>query len=108
MATPPQTDELNKPRVSEPTVRTGPVLGKALVFLAIAVAGALAYRFTPLKEWLLPAGEAATWIRQTGFWGAAVFLLGMSVLVVVGVPRLLFCPLAGALFGFWGGLGLSI
>ena len=34
--------------------------------------------------------------------------MAMSVLIVVGVPRLLFCPLAGALFGFWGGLGVSI
>jgi uncharacterized membrane protein YdjX (TVP38/TMEM64 family) len=108
MATTPQTDELNKPPVSQPTVQTGAMLGKALVFLAIAVAGAMAYRFTPLKEWLQPAGQAAAWVRQTGLWGAAVFLLGMSVLIVVGVPRLLFCPLAGALFGFWGGLGVSI
>jgi uncharacterized membrane protein YdjX (TVP38/TMEM64 family) len=32
----------------------------------------------------------------------------MSLLIVVGVPRLLFCPLAGALFGFWGGLAVSV
>ena len=108
MATTTQTDELNKSPAARPTVQTVPMLGKALVLLAIAVAGAMAYRFTPLKEWLQPAGEAAAWVRQTGFWGAATFLLGMSALIVVGVPRLLFCPLAGALFGFWGGLGVSI
>ena len=83
-------------------------MGKALILLVIAVAGAMAYRFTPLKEWLQPAGEAAAWVQQTGLWGAAGFLLGMSVLIVLGVPRLLFCPLAGALFGFWGGLGFSL
>jgi len=78
-----------------------------LAFLAIAVAGAAAYRLTPLKDWLQPAGEAAAWVRQSGFWGVAAFLLGMSALIVAGVPRLLFCPLAGALFGFWGGLAVS-
>jgi uncharacterized membrane protein YdjX (TVP38/TMEM64 family) len=108
MATTTQTNESIEPISSKPTVWAGAILGKALVFLAIAVAGAVACRFTPLKEWLQPAGQAAAWVRQTGFWGTAVFLLGMSVLIVMGVPRLLFCPPAGALFGFWVGLGLSI
>jgi len=108
MATAGQRKQRVEPTSPEPAVRTSALLIKALVFLAIAVAGAVAYRFTPLKEWLQPAGEAAAWVRQTGFWGGAAFLLGMSVLIVVGVPRLLFCPLAGALFGFWGGLAVSI
>ena len=57
---------------------------------------------------LQPAGHAAEWLRQTGVWGVALLLLGMSALILMGVSRLMFCPLAGALMGFWGGLGLSI
>ena len=108
MATTDQSRERVESAPTEPAVRAGPLLIKALIFLAIAVAGATAYRFTPLKDWLQPASEAAAWVRQSGFWGAAAFLLGMSVLIVAGVPRLLFCPLAGALFGFWGGLAVII
>jgi uncharacterized membrane protein YdjX (TVP38/TMEM64 family) len=108
MTTTGQTGESNTSNASQAVVQERAMLGKALLLLAIAVAGAMAYRFTPLKDWLQPAGEAAAWVRQTGLRGAGVFLLGMSVLIVVGVPRLLFCPLAGALFGFWGGFGVSI
>ena len=57
---------------------------KALLFLAIAIAGIVAYRFTPLKEWLQPAGAAADWVRQTGFRGVAAFFLVMALLIVVG------------------------
>jgi uncharacterized membrane protein YdjX (TVP38/TMEM64 family) len=96
------------PPASTPTIQTGAMLFKALVFLAIAIAGAIAYRFTPLKQWLEPAGQAAAWLRHTGVWGVLLLLLGMSALILMGVPRLLFCPLAGALMGFWGGLALSI
>src|SRR5512143_2068992 len=103
-----KTDEPVQSHRPRPTVQASAMLQKALVLLAIAVAGAMAYRFTALKEWLQPTGEAAAWVRETGLWGAAVFLVGMSGLILMGVPRLLFCPLAGALYGFWCGLGLSI
>jgi uncharacterized membrane protein YdjX (TVP38/TMEM64 family) len=108
MATTSQTNELIGSPAAQSAVQFKVVLVKAAVLLVIAMAGAVAYRFTPLKEWLQPAGQAASWVRETGLWGAAIFLLGMSVLILVGVPRLLFCPVAGAVFGFWGGLGISI
>jgi uncharacterized membrane protein YdjX (TVP38/TMEM64 family) len=91
-----------------PTLKSGALLARALVLLAMAVGGALAYRFTPLKDWLQPAGAVAAWIRETGFAGLAAFVVGMAALILVGVPRLLFCPVAGALFGFWVGLGLCM
>ena len=84
------------------------MLIKALALLLLAVLGAVAYRFTPLKAWLAPAGEAAEWLRQSGPLGAAAFLAGMAALILVGVPRLLFTAVAGGLYGFWGGIGLSI
>ncbi|HPO42207.1 MAG TPA: VTT domain-containing protein [Verrucomicrobiota bacterium] len=108
MATMVQERDPAETRPPEPAARPGALLVKALLFLAIAIAGIVAYRFTPLKEWLQPAGAAADWVRQTGFRGVAAFFLVMALLIVVGVPRLLFCPLAGALFGFWGGMAMSV
>ena len=46
-------------------------------------------------------------IESCGAWGPAAFVLGVAVLVGAGVPRLVFCFLGGALFGFWGGLAAS-
>lgn len=84
------------------------VLVKALLLLGLALLGALAYHATPLKDWLGPAGQASQWVRQAGVAGAVVFVAAMSGLILLGVPRLFFCPVAGALYGFWIGLLLSI
>jgi uncharacterized membrane protein YdjX (TVP38/TMEM64 family) len=84
------------------------MLTKALVLLAIVVAGAVAYRFTPLKEWFEPAGRAAAWVRDTGAWGVLAFYGISTLLIFLGVPRLVFCPVAGAVYGFWGGLALCL
>lgn len=91
-----------------PSPDTRPMLVKALVLLGLAAAGLLACQLTPLKQWLAPAGQAATWVRQAGGLGAAVFVLGSGALILAGVPRLLFCLVAGWLYGFWLGLGLSL
>lgn len=84
------------------------LLGKAAVLLAIVVVGTLTYRFTPLKEWFEPAGRVASWVREAGLAGALGFYGITATLILLGVPRLLFCPLAGALYGLWGGLALSV
>ena len=91
-----------------PRTRLRPLVIKVSIFLLIAVGGILAYRFTDLRDWFQPAGRAADWVRGHGAWGAVVFTAAMSALILVGVPRLLFCPIAGALYGFWVGLGLCI
>jgi len=84
------------------------ILIKAAVLLAVVITGALVYRLTPLKDWLQPAGSVAAWVRETGWRGVLVFYAGSALLIFLGVPRLVFCPVAGALYGFWGGLGLSL
>lgn len=83
-------------------------LFKAGALLAAVVLGAVLYRFTPLRESLEPAGRVATWVRETGWVGVLAFFAGSTGLIFLGVPRLLFCPFAGALYGFWGGLALSV
>lgn len=84
------------------------ILARAAGLLIVVLAGMLAYRLTPLRDWLEPAGELAQWVRRTGWAGVIGFYVGTALLIFLGVPRLVFCPLAGALFGFWGGLVLSL
>ncbi len=84
------------------------ILLRAAVLLGVVFTGMLLYRLTPLREWLEPAGRAAAWVRATGWAGGLVFYAGTALLIFLGVPRLVFCPLAGALYGFWGGLALSL
>lgn len=93
-------------RAADRAARLGPrlLLAKALVLVALAVAGALLARVPGVREAVAPAGRAATSIRGLGAAAGPLFVVASAVLITFGVPRLLFCPLAGAVFGFWGGL----
>jgi uncharacterized membrane protein YdjX (TVP38/TMEM64 family) len=91
-----------------PPVNTRAVLVKSLVLLVLAVLGAILYATTPLKDWLGKAGPVGVWFREMGFFGLLLFTVAASVLILAGVPRLLLCPLAGALYGFWIGLAASL
>jgi uncharacterized membrane protein YdjX (TVP38/TMEM64 family) len=84
------------------------ILLRAAVLLGVVICGLLVYRLTALREWLEPAGAVAAWVRARGWPGALLFYAGTALLIFLGVPRLVFCPLAGALYGFWGGLALSL
>ena len=92
----------------DPRVNTRAVLGKALILLALAVAGAMIYYTTPVKDYFDKAGPVSQWFRALGGLGMVVFILGEAVLILLGVPRLLLCPVAGALYGFWIGLAVSL
>jgi uncharacterized membrane protein YdjX (TVP38/TMEM64 family) len=54
-----------------------------------------------------PGSAWATWLHRFGAAAAPLFILAAAVLIALGVPRLALCPLAGAAFGFWGGLVTS-
>jgi uncharacterized membrane protein YdjX (TVP38/TMEM64 family) len=108
MTSPSFPETLEQRVVETPAVNPRRTLRKALVLLLLAVAGGIICRFTPLKVWLAPAGEVAVWFQQSGPLGAAAFLTGTAVLILLGIPRLLFCAVAGGLYGFWGGIGLCI
>ena len=91
-----------------PAVKTTPILAKSLTLLLVAVLVFVFYRFTPLKDWLAPAGRGADWFRALGTRGIYLFIGAAAGLILLGIPRLLLCPLAGALYGFWPGLGYSL
>ncbi len=91
-----------------PPVNTKAVLIKAAIIFFVALLVILLYQFTPLKEWVGKAGPLAHWFRDLGASGVVLFGLLSVALIFIGVPRTLLCPLAGALYGFWGGLGVSV
>jgi uncharacterized membrane protein YdjX (TVP38/TMEM64 family) len=96
-------------QAADRAARLGPrlLLAKALALVALAVAGALASRIPGVRDAVAPAGRLTASIRDLGPLALPLFLAASTVLIAVGVPRLLFCPLAGAAFGFWGGLATS-
>jgi len=80
---------------------------KAVVLVIMALIGAFLSRHPGVQAWLAPAGRFAGAMRDLGGWGIPLFMLASGLLITVGVPRLLFCPVAGAAFGFWGGFVAS-
>lgn len=83
------------------------MLVKVGMLVLLAVGGGLLARQPGVREWTAPAGRMAVVLREIGWMGVPLFVLGSGVLITVGVPRLLFCPLAGAAFGFWAGFAAS-
>jgi uncharacterized membrane protein YdjX (TVP38/TMEM64 family) len=88
-----------------PRLRASHVFAKVGVLLALAGLGLVLVQVPAVRELFDRAGPATRWLQAQGAWAGGVFTAGMTLLVLLGVPRLLFCPLAGAVFGFWAGLG---
>ena len=97
-------DPTSEPDRSGGRMGTRWLLLKALILVALAVLGAVLARVPGVRAALGPAGRFAAWMGNLGWEGPPLFILGTALLTAVGVPRLWFCPLAGAAFGFWGGL----
>lgn len=78
-----------------------------LAVLLVAAFMALAH-FTPLKAWITNVQIWKNLVREFG-WGAhAVFVAACAGVVMLGVPRLPLCAVAGLIFGFGEGLALSL
>jgi uncharacterized membrane protein YdjX (TVP38/TMEM64 family) len=78
--------------------------------LLVAAFMALAH-LTPLKGWqdgLKRLQDGKDFVRQFGVWAHAVFILGCTGSVLLGLPRLPLCAAAGLIFGFGQGLLLSL
>ncbi len=84
---------------------------RAFVLLALVVVCLVAVYLTPVRHWFVDEdGRArlADWFRSLGALGPEVFVLGGAILVAVGVPRLVFAVLGGALYDVWLGFLLSV
>ncbi len=94
---------------SDRAVRLGPriLVIKALLLAVLALVGVVIARVPVIHEWIAPAGRLAPMLHELGWAAAPVFVIASALLISIGIPRLLFCPLAGAAFGFWNGMALS-
>ena len=77
--------------------------------IVIAVVGACVamVHFTDLRDILDDTSRLKALIQARGAWGPVLFFAGSTILILAGMPRLLFCALGGALFGFAEGLVYS-
>ena len=58
----------------------------------------------PVKEYVSSVQESAQKIIEFGWKGHIIFLFGVTFLILMGMPRLLFCAIGGMAFGWWLGL----
>ncbi len=58
----------------------------------------------PVRDQLGRIHEISDYLIGLGWVGPLIFIPAVAVLVAVGVPRLLLCPIGGLAFGFWKGL----
>jgi len=73
------------------------------VFLILALGLTVVY-FSPLKDYLRHLREIKAFINNLGSAGPLFYMAAVFVLISIGFPRLLFCPIGGLLFGFVPGL----
>lgn len=82
---------------------------RRLLILALVVAGLLlVLHFTPLKQWIGELQALKQQIRSYGWWAHLAFAAGTIAAIALGVPRLVLCALAGALFGFAAGAVVAL
>jgi uncharacterized membrane protein YdjX (TVP38/TMEM64 family) len=76
---------------------------KDVIFLFIFVVVILAIQLTPFRQYAARAPEFCQKIREYGILAPFLFTISVTLLVCIGVPRLLLCPVGGMAFGvFWG------
>jgi len=71
----------------------------------LLVAGSTLIFFLPsVREQFGRIHEISSYLKGMGWQAPLIFIPAVAVLVAVGVPRLLLCPIGGMAFGFWQGL----
>ncbi len=76
---------------------------KPAILLSVIAAGLLIVAFSPLKTHLRRVEDIRAWLEPFGYAGPLIYMAGVFVLIALGFPRLLFCPVGGVLFGWsWG------
>ena len=82
---------------------TGAETRRLALLAAIVLALLLALHFTPLKDWLDDVQALKQHVQAYGWKAYVGFSLASVAAIAVGVPRLVLCGVAGALFGFVAG-----
>jgi uncharacterized membrane protein YdjX (TVP38/TMEM64 family) len=72
--------------------------------MALVVAACVAViHFCDIDHYITNVQAWKGHLDSLGYFASFVFGLACTVFIAVGVPRLIFCALAGMLFGFWEG-----
>lgn len=72
---------------------------------AVLIAVVLAGRSLPVEEWI---PRARRWMGEAGVWGPVAFVAGYVVATNLGVPGTPLTISAGVVFGWVGGLAVSV
>ncbi|WP_045219848.1 TVP38/TMEM64 family protein [Desulfonatronum thioautotrophicum] len=78
-----------------------------LVLITIVLLGLILMHITPLRSLLAGTELLGQWFMARGVMGMLLYIAGVTLLVCLGVPRLLLCSIGGMAFGFWQGLFLT-
>jgi uncharacterized membrane protein YdjX (TVP38/TMEM64 family) len=81
---------------------------KGIVLLALLVGCLALVYLTPVKDYLRQVHALSARLQALGFWAPLAFGTAVAVLVAIGCPRLLLCPIGGLAFGFFQGLLWSL
>ena len=80
----------------------------ALLLLILLMAGsAYILSVVPYKDLLNQSYQIKQALAELGYSAPLIFLLATTLFTALGVPRLLFCTLAGIVFGFEWGIVIS-
>lgn len=77
---------------------------KPLIMLTVVAAAFALVYITPARSYLSNVEGIKYRLLSLGWMAPAAWMAIVFMLVAVGIPRLLFCPVGGLAFGFWKGL----
>lgn len=102
-------DEL--PEIDEEAIELAsvePGLARELKRLLLLLAGAAAIfallYFTPIGTLLRDVQQIRAFLKGDDLWAELTFTILITLLVAIGMPRLIFYGIGGLAFGFWQGL----
>ena len=81
---------------------------KLLILLAIGASLLWVIHATPLGDQVRNSEALVNLFKSGGLKAELYFTVISAFLIMLGTPRLLFCALAGLVFGFWAGLWWSL
>ncbi len=95
------------PQQTKPSSSAGRAVLKVLLQVLLLALSIVIIYLPPVRAQLGRVEEISTYLQGLGWTAPLVFVPAVAVLVAVGVPRLLLCPIGGMAFGFWWGLALT-
>lgn len=77
---------------------------RKFLIMALVVTTCIAIiHFFDLKDYVTNVQAWKDRLDGLGYFGSFIFGLACTALIAAGIPRLIFCAVAGMLFGFWEG-----